>query len=139
MIEWAVEAGPRRLFAPRAARPVAPLGNCEPMAVGWLSLPGRPERAVVDDAQPLSIGRAAGNDVVLDDPAASREHALLRTEDGGFVVQDLGSANGTRVNGTPVEVARLADGDRLAFGATEGVFHTYLAPAAAPRGRRGRA
>jgi hypothetical protein len=60
-----------------------------------------------------------------DDPALSRRHAVLRRqEDGSYAIEDLGSTNGTEVNGRQIEaheVIRLADGDRLHVGAWTGI------------------
>src|SRR6476620_11619411 len=68
----------------------------------------------------LILGREHGSaDLVIDDPGVSRRHARVLTEAGGVVVEDLGSSNGTYVNGErisgPVEVAT---GDELQLGAT---------------------
>jgi len=68
----------------------------------------------------LSIGRAEDNDLQLSDPKASRHHAQLIPEGGVFVLTDLGSANGTRVNGLRIaEPHRLEHGDRIIIGDTE--------------------
>jgi hypothetical protein len=64
-----------------------------------------------------SIGRDAGNDVPLSDEAASARHAVLELRDGEWWVEDLGSTNGTLVNGTRIERAeRVRFGDELAIG-----------------------
>ena len=81
--------------------------------------PGRAPR--VGERFPLrastSIGRDASNDVPLSDEAASARHAVLELRDGEWWVQDLGSTNGTLVNGTRIERAeRLRAGDELAIG-----------------------
>ncbi len=73
-------------------------------------------------ATPMVIGRLPGCEVVLDDPNVSRRHAELRREDGQVLISDLGSTNGTLVNGQPVTAARLADGDRITLGRTTLVF-----------------
>jgi TolB protein len=80
---------------------------------------GRVEREV-ELRSKLSIGRAEDNDLQLPDPKASRHHAQLMPEGGVFVLTDLGSANGTRVNGLRItEPHQLAHGDRIAIGDTE--------------------
>jgi hypothetical protein len=64
-----------------------------------------------------AIGRDAGNDVVVNDEAASARHALIELEDGAWWVQDEGSTNGTVLNGTRIERReRLRDGDVIAIG-----------------------
>jgi hypothetical protein len=66
--------------------------------------------------RPLRLGRAPENDVVVTDPAASRQHAEIRKEPGGYVLQDKGSGNGTWVNGGPVTTHRLQPGDQFLIG-----------------------
>ncbi|MCU0505576.1 MAG: FHA domain-containing protein [Chloroflexi bacterium] len=65
------------------------------------------------------IGRSTASDIVVADPRASRVHARLDSGKGGCTLVDLGSANGTRVNGTRVERATLADGDTIGIGDAE--------------------
>jgi FHA domain-containing protein len=69
---------------------------------------------------PVTIGRLADCQVVLSDPNVSRRHAEIRKGDeaGGHVVVDLGSTNGTKVNGTLIKNHRLRDGDEITVGAT---------------------
>lgn len=64
----------------------------------------------------LVIGRASTADVRLDDTGVSRQHAEVRREGDDVVVVDLGSTNGTSVNGRGVERARLTPGDRIELG-----------------------
>ena len=66
--------------------------------------------------QPLTIGRAADNLVVIASPRASRHHAHIRREGAAFVIYDLGSANGTLVNGQRVQRAVLQPGDLIDIG-----------------------
>jgi transcriptional regulator with PAS, ATPase and Fis domain len=73
----------------------------------------REEMTVVD---PVTIGRGEENVLRLFDETASRRHAIVRREKGRIVVEDLGSSNGTRVNGKRVRLAALVDGDEIAFG-----------------------
>lgn len=66
----------------------------------------------------LTIGRLPESNIVLADPNVSRAHAEIRPQGNGFVVVDLGSTNGSRVNGVRVSQHPLADGDELTFGNT---------------------
>jgi hypothetical protein len=70
----------------------------------------------------LVVGRSAQCDVVLNDPTVSRRHAELRRSGNEVVVVDLGSTNGTRVNGMLVRRQRLKDKDEIAFGNATVVF-----------------
>jgi Protein of unknown function (DUF3662)/FHA domain len=71
---------------------------------------------------PVTIGRLSVNDIVLGDANVSRKHAELRSDGGRWIVMDLGSTNGTLVNGKPATKRPLDDDDRLTFGSTELVF-----------------
>ena len=64
----------------------------------------------------LTVGRALSSDVALLDPTVSRRHASLVADESGIELNDLGSSNGTFVNGERVEHARIAVGDVLTFG-----------------------
>jgi phosphoserine phosphatase RsbU/P len=71
----------------------------------------------------ITIGRSARNDLCIPDPFASRVHAEVRREGEEYVLQDLGSANGTLYNGATVEGAvHLTAGGRIQIGETEIVF-----------------
>lgn len=83
-------------------------------AAGSLVL-GDGTRIVLTD-QPVSIGRAANAAVRLAETSVSRQHAEVRPAGGGWSVVDLGSTNGTRVNGAGVTEQRLADGDVITVG-----------------------
>lgn len=72
----------------------------------------------------LTVGRLPECDLVLDDPGASRQHARIRRTEAGFVVTDLGSTNGTLVNGRPVQEQVLEDGDTVTIGETDLVFRS---------------
>jgi hypothetical protein len=75
-------------------------------------------RTVVLTKDATTIGRLAECDVVVADRGASRRHAQIRLHDGDYVLTDLGSTNGTRLNGQTVQTRPLADGDRITIGAT---------------------
>lgn len=71
------------------------------------------------DTVTFSVGRVAGNDIVLDDDRVSRIHAILERRGGGWCVRDLASRNGTFVNGEQIVTERaLHDRDEIRMGAS---------------------
>ncbi|HEX5503002.1 MAG TPA: ATP-binding cassette domain-containing protein, partial [Thermomicrobiales bacterium] len=85
----------------------------------------------------FTIGRDPGNDLALPSRVVSRYHAVLEQDGATSRLRDLGSANGTTVNGEPIESVALADGDEIWIGDQRLVFdHRQVAPRAAPRGIR---
>ena len=74
---------------------------------------GRKHRAA-DHA--LRLGRSPDNDVILRDPATSGHHARIERRGEAFWLVDLGSTNGTFVNGESVQEKQLATGDRVTIG-----------------------
>ena len=85
-----------------------------------------PERglslALDGGGSPATVGRSRTCSLPLTDPNASKEHLRLEWEDGGWVMTDLGSSHGTRVNGKPAERAELKPFDRIAIGDTVMIF-----------------
>src|SRR5262245_54637691 len=72
---------------------------------------------------PVRVGRSPDNDVIAAHPAVSARHAVLLPRGAALAVEDLGSANGTFVNGVRVVgPAAVRPGDRLAFGPAEYVL-----------------
>lgn len=70
-----------------------------------------------------TIGRSRDCDIVLEDSSISRRHAELRPGDQGWVIEDLGSTNGVRVNGNTVHSPQeVRTGDRIEIGSTEMLF-----------------
>jgi len=80
----------------------------------------------------LSIGRRLHNDLVLDHPAISGDHARILTHGADSVLEDLNSTNGTLVNGQPVRKHFLQSGDVIELAR---YALRYQAPAAAPSPR----
>ena len=76
------------------------------------------ERTVEIDGTILAIGRARDNGLVIDDTRISRYHARLQARRGALVFTDLGSTNGSRVNGMRVDEIALGLGDRIELGDT---------------------
>jgi pSer/pThr/pTyr-binding forkhead associated (FHA) protein len=65
---------------------------------------------------PVTIGREEGNLLRLNDERVSRFHAKVQVDSEDFIITDLESTNGTRVNGTVVQIRRLRYGDRVSIG-----------------------
>ena len=88
---------------------------------------GRPSLVLMSDDQDVKtlpverrvrIGRQSDNDLVVTDPGVSRHHAEVINTNGTCTLHDLGSTNGTYVNGTVVSEHALRDGDRISLGST---------------------
>lgn len=75
------------------------------------------------DSDVITIGRHADSIVVLPSGSVSSHHATVKRRGDSFYVQDLGTTNGTKLNGVEVEEAKLEDGDQLAFGDVPAVVH----------------
>lgn len=107
------------------ARPAAAAPRAAPRPAASATLRG--EGAFAGKSFPLSgkrvVGRVAGVDIQIEDDSVSRRHAELEVTSQGVVLRDLGSANGTQVNGEPLQgEVVLATGDSVMFGVTEFVF-----------------
>lgn len=77
--------------------------------------PGKGSRFLLTD--PATIGRSTESEIFLDDVTVSRKHALVSYSDSGkFGMKDLGSLNGTYVNGQPVVEVSLSSGDEIQIG-----------------------
>ena len=85
---------------------------------------GKPRERISITRTPVVIGRLSTSDVVLADPNVSRRHAELRRDGERWLIADLGSTNGTVVNGKLAREHPLKDGDRISFGTTELTFKT---------------
>lgn len=69
-------------------------------------------------AAEIRLGRDTSNDIVLSDETVSRLHALLRSNDDGYFIENMSDVNGTAVNGARVDKAPLANGDLITVGKT---------------------
>lgn len=102
--------GPNDTMVFTVPRPSAPHARLR------VTVPHGASRLVEFDGTELSIGRAADNDLVLADGRVSRHHARLTGRRGTVVYVDLGSTNGSRVNGVAVGELVLGAGDRIELG-----------------------
>jgi pSer/pThr/pTyr-binding forkhead associated (FHA) protein len=68
------------------------------------------------------IGRTQSNQIVIDHPTVSVQHALLLRVGDSYWLKDLNSTNGTQINGVFVTEAALKDGDTIQFGSVTAVF-----------------
>ena len=114
-----------------AASQTCPEGRAKPLVAGSLG-PGTSalQLELIDAGQtpllpgqryslrdPLLMGRSARNDIALEDDWVSAEHLCLRRLQGTWLAEDLGSTNGTRLNGRPLKgAARVRAGDVLDLG-----------------------
>ncbi len=76
----------------------------------------------LEGAGPWSVGRSEENEIVISNPNVSRRHARLSRSENGFVVEDLGSTNGTLLDGAPIDRERIENGDELTFGGVTARF-----------------
>ena len=110
-------AAPRQQWAPAPAPAPAPPASGTAAGVRVTRPPALAGRSFPVDADEMTIGRAPGCAVLLDDPTVSSLHARLTRRGDQVVLEDLGSRNGTLLNGRRLKVATaLAPGDRLGVG-----------------------
>lgn len=110
-------AGPRDALAPPSDGADA-AGAQASVSVGGLRTPV--------GARGLVIGRSADADLVLSSTEVSRRHAEIVLDDGAWVLVNLGSTNGVRLNARPIGVpTQLSDGDVIEIGPHELTFEAY--------------
>jgi Ca-activated chloride channel family protein len=120
----------RALSAFRRGQVVAPAPVNSPLlSAAQTNIPNA--RLIVIDGSPptevqlraeMVLGRTLGADLQLDSGGVSRRHTKIVAADGAFWVNDLGSSNGTRLNGQPVKCERLRDGDLIELGPVKLVY-----------------
>jgi pSer/pThr/pTyr-binding forkhead associated (FHA) protein len=86
--------------------------------------PSNPNKEIPLADFPVIIGRSAAAGIQLRDSWVSKAHCQLEAHDDGLIVRDLGSRNGTLVNGSLAKETRLSSGDKLTIGLTSFVV-TY--------------
>jgi len=99
-----------------------------------LEFPNGRKKEYLVTGEKVGLGRKPDNAIHIPDSYVSGRHAeFQRTADGGYELVDLGSHNGTEVNGKRAQRSPLRDGDRISFGVVEGRFRTAdPAPATPP-------
>lgn len=80
--------------------------------------PAPPAASSGQSEDALTIGRGRNNSIVLDDMLVSRQHVQISADDYGLLIEDLGSRNGTFVNGRRIDRSHLHEGDRIGIGAS---------------------
>lgn len=90
-----------------------------------------PMKISFDDQEVVNVGRAADNDIVLDHDSISGHHAQLKLVDGGYILVDLDSTNGTFFDGAPADDNPLHDGSQIAFGQVPAAYEDATEAAAA--------
>ncbi len=118
LVPAAAPSSDTMLYTPPAP---APEPAAAPAHEGGAALVGESGRHALDKPA-VAMGRAKDCDIVVADLNVSRRHAEVRLEDGEHWLVDLGSTNGTSVNGTRVSRAKLENGDRIELGSTVLVF-----------------
>ncbi len=123
-------AEPAHTMVYRAPVPVVPLPEPDLEPEPEPEAEPRPERVTVTfagrehpiEVERVVLGRSRECELRVPDLNVSRRHAEIRREDGSYWIVDLGSMNGTIVNGKRVDRKQLDDGDRITLGSTEIAF-----------------
>ena len=93
------------------------------MATLSIYIPDQEPYAVdLEGIEQVSVGRGPDNDITIDHSSLSGSHAVIRNADGIYQMTDLGSTNGTFVNGEQVTESTLSEGLQIAFGNVQVVF-----------------
>ena len=106
------------------------IGDTTTAVRGWLRVEkgSEPGRQITISREPVVIGRARDSGLCMVHDTVSRQHCMVWQDDAGFRICDLGSTNGTQVNGAMVQEAALGDGDRIILGETVLSFGCDFAP-----------
>src|SRR5438128_3518072 len=109
--------------------------SLRPMPKLTVSLPDGSEAAHDLTLDLITIGRVEDNTIEIADISVSSRHAQLTKDDGDYVLRDLGSTNGTRVNGHEApegEDVKLGDGDLVIFGKVTVLYNSEVSAASRP-------
>src|SRR4028118_1725004 len=89
-----------------------------------ISLPDAPQVSHDLTEETITIGRVDDNAIHIDDGSVSGRHAELVRSGEDYILRDLNSTNGTRVNGKRITEQALKDGDKLRLGNIEAAYHS---------------
>ena len=114
------------------ADPSSPTASTDPLAPATASS-ASPEHPIIDVdgekwllTEPVTvIGRGSEADIVVNDSGVSRRHLELRITPTGVIATDLGSTNGSFVEGHRIDAATLLDGNQIVIGRTKILFWTH--------------
>lgn len=87
--------------------------------------PGRKKKYDLGKKAQTTVGKKDDNDFVIDDSAVSREHMQVEATADSYLLKDMGSTNGTFINGIKVKEAFLAPGDVITIGSTKIEYQAY--------------
>src|SRR2546428_7625621 len=88
----------------------------------------KPDWVAIWDTVEITVGRHESQDIAVRDAEVSRKHCVFRQKAGVYTLEDLGSALGTSVNGTPIKVHELKSGDVVAVGSLRIKFRQTASP-----------
>lgn len=119
-----VQAAPRTpaTVPPAADAPSSTVSPPQVQALATVTVSGV-QHDVALKGERVVIGRLATCGICLQDANVSREHAAFVREGAGWAIEDLGSTNGTLLNGARTDFSRLRDGDTIVVGVTELTYH----------------
>lgn len=80
--------------------------------------PSNPNKEIELEQFPVILGRSSSAGIQIKDSWVSKAHCQIEAREDALVVRDLGSRNGTLVNGSPAKETRLSPGDKLTIGLT---------------------
>lgn len=116
-------SAPTQASANEQTQVIQPVAQPQTQARAKLVLSAGGGRQIIPlESTMLTIGRGLSNDIILEDTRVSRHHAQLRYRSRRFWVADVGSTNGTFVNGEAIEERSLNDGDVISLGGLEVTF-----------------
>jgi hypothetical protein len=105
-------------------RVVEHTGNIPPKLIRAVRTDGH-EQTFMLRKQITTIGRSTSNDIVIEIPEVSRQHARIEYRDGQFYITDLGSTNGTMINGRRINTSIIQDDDEIILGTARLEFVPY--------------